>query len=220
MPTAVTPFRSEVDNIVSGLDYFEIVLDYPANIIAVGDWVHTPDILHIGQPGSSGTYQIPAAHEADAKYVAPCIVSISYVAIGQAEGAELALGGARHGDRGYFHQPTVFTSVRNDMRIAQEEIFGPVMSVLKFSSEEEAYRIANDTEYGLAGSVFTADTDRGYGVAARVRSGTFGVNEGYIMDPAAPFGGVKNSGYGRELGVEGIDSYTVSQSISAAAQAN
>jgi acyl-CoA reductase-like NAD-dependent aldehyde dehydrogenase len=68
--------------------------------------------------------------------------------------------------------------------------------------------------------VFTADIDRGYGVATRVRSGTFGVNEGYIMDPAAPFGGVKNSGYGRELGVEGIDSYTVSQSISAAAQAN
>jgi acyl-CoA reductase-like NAD-dependent aldehyde dehydrogenase len=68
--------------------------------------------------------------------------------------------------------------------------------------------------------VFTADTDRGYGVATRVRSGTFGVNEGYIMDPAAPFGGVKNSGYGRELGAEGIDSYTVSQSISVAAQAN
>jgi hypothetical protein len=71
-----------------------------------------------------------------------------------------------------------------------------------------------------AGSVFTADVDRGYGVAARVRSGTFGVNEGYIMDPAAPFGGVKNSGYGRELGTEGIDSYTVSQSISAAAPVN
>src|SRR5882757_6580752 len=146
-----------------------------------------------------------------------------YIESGRSEGARLVVGGADMPDgldTGWYVRPTLFSDANNDMRIAREEIFGPVLTVISYRDEDEAIRIANDTEYGLAGSVFTADTDRGYGVAARVRSGTFGVNEGYIMDPAAPFGGVKNSGYGRELGVEGIDSYTVSQSISAAAQAN
>jgi acyl-CoA reductase-like NAD-dependent aldehyde dehydrogenase len=146
-----------------------------------------------------------------------------YIETGQSEGARLVVGGSDMPEgleTGWYVRPTVFSEATNDMRIAREEIFGPVLTVISYRDEDEALRIANDSEYGLAGSVFTADTDRGYGVAARVRSGTFGVNEGYIMDPAAPFGGVKNSGYGRELGTEGIDSYTVSQSISVAATAN
>jgi acyl-CoA reductase-like NAD-dependent aldehyde dehydrogenase len=146
-----------------------------------------------------------------------------YIETGQSEGARLVVGGGGMPDgleTGWYVRPTLFSEATNDMRIAREEIFGPVLTVISYRDEDEALQIANDSEYGLAGSVFTADTDRGYGVAARVRSGTFGVNEGYIMDPAAPFGGVKNSGYGRELGTEGIDSYTVSQSISAAAVAN
>ena len=146
-----------------------------------------------------------------------------YIESGISEGARLVVGGPDMPDgldTGWYVRPTLFSDANNDMRIAREEIFGPVLTVISYRDEDEAIQIANDTEYGLAGSVFTADTDRGFGVAARVRSGTFGVNEGYIMDPVAPFGGVKNSGYGRELGVEGIDSYTVSQSISAAAQAN
>ena len=146
-----------------------------------------------------------------------------YIETGQSEGARLVVGGSDmpNGlETGWYVRPTLFSEATNDMRIAREEIFGPVLTVIPYRDEDEALQIANDSEYGLAGSVFTADTDRGYGVAARVRSGTFGVNEGYIMDPAAPFGGVKNSGYGRELGTEGIDSYTVSQSISAAAAAN
>jgi acyl-CoA reductase-like NAD-dependent aldehyde dehydrogenase len=117
-------------------------------------------------------------------------------------------------------RPPLFSDVSNDTRVAREEIFGPVLTVIPYRDKDEAIRIANDSEYGLAGSFFTADVDRGYGVAARVRSGAFGVNEGYIMDRAAPFGGVKNSGYGRELGTDGIDGYTVSQSISTAAAAN
>jgi acyl-CoA reductase-like NAD-dependent aldehyde dehydrogenase len=144
-----------------------------------------------------------------------------YIESGISEGARLVVGGPDMPDgldTGWYVRPTLFSDANNDMRIAREEIFGPVLTVISYRDEDEAIQIANDTEYGLAGSVFTADTDRGFGVAARVRSGTFGVNEGYIMDPVAPFGGVKNSGYGRELGVEGIDSYTVSQSISAAAQ--
>jgi acyl-CoA reductase-like NAD-dependent aldehyde dehydrogenase len=146
-----------------------------------------------------------------------------YIESGKEEGARLVVGGSDMPDgleTGWYVRPTVFSEATNDMRIAREEIFGPVLTVISYRDEDEALRIANDSEYGLAGSVFTADTDRGYGVASRVRSGTFGVNEGYIMDPAAPFGGVKNSGYGRELGTEGIDSYTVSQSISVAAAAN
>ncbi len=146
-----------------------------------------------------------------------------YIALGKREGARLVTGGTDMPDgldTGWYVRPTLFSDANNDMRIAREEIFGPVLTVISYRDEDEAIRIANDSEYGLAGSVFTADVDRGYGIAARVRSGTFGVNEGYIMDPAAPFGGVKNSGYGRELGTEGIDSYTVSQSISAAVATN
>ncbi|OBB85337.1 aldehyde dehydrogenase [Mycobacterium colombiense] len=142
-----------------------------------------------------------------------------YIESGRSEGARLVTGGSEMPDgleTGWYVRPTLFSDATNDMRIAREEIFGPVLTVISYEHEDEAVRIANDSEYGLAGSVFTADVERGYGVAARVRSGTFGVNEGYIMDPAAPFGGVKNSGYGRELGTEGIDGYTVSQSISAA----
>ena len=143
-----------------------------------------------------------------------------YIESGKSEGALLVTGGSEMPDgldTGWYVRPTLFSDAHNDMKIAREEIFGPVLTVISYRDEDEAIRTANDSEYGLAGSVFTADADRGYGVAARVRSGTFGVNEGYIMDPAAPFGGVKNSGYGRELGTEGIDSYTVSQSISTAA---
>ena len=146
-----------------------------------------------------------------------------YIESGQSAGARLVTGGADMPvglDTGWYVRPTLFSDAHNDMRIAREEIFGPVLTVISYRDEAEAVRIANDSEYGLAGSVFTADVERGYGVATQVRSGTFGVNEGYIMDPAAPFGGVKNSGYGRELGTEGIDSYTVSQSISAAGAAN
>ena len=92
-----------------------------------------------------------------------------------------------------------------------------MLTVIGYENDDDAVRIANDSEYGLAGSVFTQDVDRGFGIATRVRSGTFGVNEGYIMDPVAPFGGVKQSGYGRELGREGLESYLVSQSVSCSA---
>ena len=109
-----------------------------------------------------------------------------YVAIGQDEGAELALGGARHGDRGYFHEPTVFTGVRNEMTIAQEEIFGPVMAVLKFSSEEEAYRIANDVEYGLAAGVWTSDLARAHRATRALRVGTVWVNTYQMVYPSVP----------------------------------
>ncbi|MEO3760223.1 aldehyde dehydrogenase [Mycobacterium sp. B14F4] len=146
-----------------------------------------------------------------------------YIEAGQAEGARLVTGGAAMPDgldKGWYVRPTLFTDAANSMRIAREEIFGPVLTVIPYPDEDQAVSIANDSDYGLAGSVFTEDTDRGLRVAARIRTGTFGVNQGYTMDPFAPFGGVKGSGYGRELGREGIDGYTDTKSISVAASQN
>jgi acyl-CoA reductase-like NAD-dependent aldehyde dehydrogenase len=136
-----------------------------------------------------------------------------YVRIGRDEGAELALGGSRHGDRGYFHEPTVFTGVRNEMTIAQEEIFGPVMSVLTFSSEEEAYRIANDIEYGLAAGVWTNDLARAHRATRALRVGTVWVNTYQMVYPSVPYGGVKQSGHGRNLGEASLDDFTQTKSV-------
>ena len=102
--------------------------------------------------------------------------------------------------------PTLFADVDNSMRIAQEEIFGPVLAVIPYDDVDDAIRIANDSEYGLAGSVWTGDLDQGMDVARRVRTGTFGINQ-YTMDFVAPFGGFKASGIGREFGKEGLEHY-------------
>jgi acyl-CoA reductase-like NAD-dependent aldehyde dehydrogenase len=122
-----------------------------------------------------------------------------FVSIGQEEGAHLTLGGERVGEKGFFHQPTVFTEVRNDMRIAQEEIFGPVMSVLGFEDEEEVYRWANESEYGLAAGVFTNDLARAHRAARALKAGTVWLNAYQLTYPTVSYGGVKHSGHGRML---------------------
>jgi len=138
-----------------------------------------------------------------------------YIALGQEEGARVVAGGSGRPegqDKGWYVRPTVFAEVDNRMRIAQEEIFGPVLSVIPYAGVDEAVRIANDSEYGLAGSVWTADRDAGLDVARRVRTGTYGVNA-YSMDFNAPFGGYKSSGVGREFGPEGLDHYVEYKTI-------
>ena len=132
-----------------------------------------------------------------------------YIALGQEEGARVVVGGNGRPsgiEKGWYVQPTVFADVDNSMRIAQEEIFGPVLAVIPYDDVDDAVRIANDSEFGLAGSVWTADAAAGMEIARRVRTGTYGVNQ-YTMDFVAPFGGFKASGIGREFGREGLEHY-------------
>lgn len=137
-----------------------------------------------------------------------------YIEKGKAEGATVVLEGGRPEglDSGYFVAPTIFTGVTNDMTIAREEIFGPVISVIAYDSVDEAIAIANKSDYGLAGSVWTTDIERGVEIAKQVRTGTYGINW-YAIDPASPFGGFKTSGIGRENGREGLESYLEHKAI-------
>ena len=137
---------------------------------------------------------------------------------GMAEGARLLMGGGTpaHLDRGYYVEPTVFTDVSNDMTIAREEIFGPVLVVIPYEDEEDAIRIANDSEYGLSGGVWSADQERARAVARRLRTGTVQVNGGVYYGADAPFGGYKQSGIGREMGPEGFEEYLETKTIAIA----
>ncbi|MGW8332336.1 aldehyde dehydrogenase [Streptomyces sp. NPDC055897] len=134
--------------------------------------------------------------------------SLDYIRIGQEEGAKILTGGGRPAglDRGWYVEPTLFGGVDNTMRIAREEIFGPVICLLPYGDEAEALRIANDSEYGLSGSVWTGDVEHGIDFGRRVRTGTFNVNT-FSLDMLGPFGGYKSSGLGREFGPEGFGEY-------------
>ncbi len=137
-----------------------------------------------------------------------------YIAKGREEGATVVVGGGRPSgfDKGWYVEPTLFADVDNSMTIAQEEIFGPVLSLIPYDSDDDAVAIANDSDYGLSGSVYTADVPRGIDIARRVRTGTYAVNN-IGMDFGAPFGGFKASGVGRELGPEGLEAYLEDKSI-------
>ncbi len=136
-----------------------------------------------------------------------------YIRSGVAEGAKLVLGGddSPHA-RGWYVRPTLFAEATNDMTIAREEIFGPVLTVIKYTDEHDAIRIANDSDYGLAGSVWTKDVAHGLEISGQIRTGTYGINM-YMLDISSPFGGFKQSGIGREFAEEGLAEYTELQSV-------
>ena len=163
--------------------------------------------LKIGDPLDAATRLGPLISAAQRDRVE------GYIAKGKSEGAKLAAGGGRPDfSKGYYVQPTVFADVKSAMTIAQEEIFGPVLSILPYDSEEEAIEIANDTIYGLAGGVWSADAERAMKVARKMRTGQVDVNGGRY-NPLAPFGGYKQSGIGRELGAFGLEEYLQVKSI-------
>jgi len=136
-----------------------------------------------------------------------------YVEAGRDEGAEVVTGGEATEGKGAFYPPTVLAQVDNSMKVAQEEIFGPVVTVIPFEDEKDAARIANDVRYGLMATVWTGDPARGHRLARRIKAGTVGINMPYTAFPGIPFGGYKQSGFGRELGLETLDAYLETKSV-------
>jgi aldehyde dehydrogenase (NAD+) len=133
---------------------------------------------------------------------------LGYVELGQKQGAKLVSGGKRFGSRGFYVEPTIFDNVRDDMAIARDEIFGPVVSVLPFKTVDELLKRANDTNYGLAAAVWTKDIDKAHLYAREVKAGTVWVNCYHVVDTTTPFGGFKMSGHGRENGEAALEHYT------------
>jgi aldehyde dehydrogenase (NAD+) len=164
--------------------------------------------LQVGDPLDPATQVGPMASAVQRDRVE------GYIARGKADGARLVIGGGRPKSqgRGWYVEPTVFADVDNSQVIAREEIFGPVLVIIPYDDEDDAVRIANDSEYGLGGSVWTRDIDHGVEIARRVQTGSIGVNY-YMSDPAGPYGGVKASGLGREFGPEGLLNYQQLKSI-------
>lgn len=136
-----------------------------------------------------------------------------YVETGVEEGAEVVLGGEKPGGKGAFYPPTVLARVSTEMKVAQEEIFGPVVTVTSFEDENDAIRLANDVDYGLMATVWTGDPARGHRLARQIKAGTVGVNMPYSAFPGIPFGGYKQSGFGRELGLETLELYLETKSV-------
>jgi aldehyde dehydrogenase (NAD+)/betaine-aldehyde dehydrogenase len=170
----------------------------------IADEVFTP-----GDPFEDGSALGPLVSETQRERVR------GYIEKGREEGARLVAGGAEPPEgleRGYFVRPTVFSDVTSDMTIAQEEIFGPVLAIMPYEDEEDAIRIANDSVYGRAGGVWSADEERAKRVAARIRTGQVEINGG-AFNPMAPFGGYKQSGHGREMGRLGLEEFLVAKSL-------
>jgi aldehyde dehydrogenase (NAD+) len=163
--------------------------------------------MKIGDPMDKTTDVGPVVNESQFDTV------MGYIQTGKDEGAQILTGGNRFGDKGYFIEPTVFVNATNDMKISQEEIFGPVVTVIKFKDDDEAVKIANDSIYGLGGAVWSGNDERALKVANKMRTGTVWINEYHLLSDRAPFGGYKQSGNGREFGIDGLKEYTEAKHI-------
>lgn len=162
----------------------------------------------VGDPRAAGTVVGPMAGERHLRKVE------EYVELARKEGGTIVCGGERLDlDGGYYYRPTVIADLPNDSRVIQEEIFGPVLTVQPFDSEDEAVELANSTPYGLASGVQTGNLARAHRVAERLHAGIVWINDWAMLDPAVPFGGVKDSGFGREYGPEALDAYTTTKSV-------
>jgi len=162
----------------------------------------------VGDPFKEDTFQGPQVSQLQYDRI------MGYIKEGKEEGATVEVGGERHGDKGYFIQPTIFSNVKPDMKIMREEIFGPVASVAKFSTEEEVLKLGNDSNYGLAAAVHTKDLNTAIRVSNSLRAGTVWVNQYNMIHHQIPFGGFKESGIGRELGEAALANYTQNKSVS------
>ncbi|MGH9000290.1 MAG: aldehyde dehydrogenase family protein [Acidimicrobiia bacterium] len=167
--------------------------------------------IKIGDPNDFDTDMGPVVSRAQHQRI------LGYIRSGEEEGAKIACGGkvpeGTEFERGFWVEPTIFTGVTNDMKIAREEIFGPVLSVISYEDEDEALAMANDTDYGLAAAVWSTDDERALALARRIRAGTVWINDHHNINPEAPFGGYKQSGLGRELGPDCLDHYTEAKNV-------
>jgi aldehyde dehydrogenase (NAD+) len=166
------------------------------------------DANKVGDPFAADTFQGPQVSQLQFDRI------MGYIEEGKKSGATVLTGGDRHGDKGYFIQPTIFSNVTEDMKIMQEEIFGPVCSISKFESEEEVLKLANSTTYGLAAAVHTQNLNTAIRVSNHLRAGTVWVNQYNMLHHQIPFGGYKESGIGRELGEAALANYTQTKSVS------
>ncbi len=164
----------------------------------------------LGDPFDPDTQQGPQVDKAQYDKI------MKYINLGKEQGARCVSGGERFGDKGFFIKPTIFADVKDDMAVATDEIFGPVLSVIKFKEIDEVVQRANTTDYGLAAAVWTQDIKKAHAIADRVRAGTVWVNCYDVFDAAAPFGGFKRSGIGRELGEKALDNYTELKTVTVA----
>ena len=161
----------------------------------------------IGDPFDGKTFQGPQVSKLQFDRI------MNYISEGEKEGAKCEIGGKRHGSKGYYIEPTIFSNVTEDMKISREEIFGPVCVVSKFKTEDEVIELGNDTTYGLAAAVHTKDLNTAIRVSNAMRAGTVWVNQSTLLHHQLPFGGYKESGLGRELGEEALANYTETKSV-------